>query len=176
MGKTTTPAKRTYTEESRELMRDSALARGAKAAEKNHERVRETMVEVQREMAENEGIYPHNKGGLSLAEVARRAGIHPFTFHKPRYQALAEEVKLWLETLKQKTVVGRVRVRKELGVRVQEWKELYDDLLETHRVTETDLALAQSRLEEAVKENEQLRLQLADSAKLKVVSMRPKKG
>lgn len=175
MDKPNTPPKRTYSDESRELMRDAALARGNKAAEQTFLRVRAIMTEVQQEMAGNEGIYPHNKGALSLAEIARRAGIHPFTFHKPRYQDLSEEVKLWLQALKQKTVVGRVRVRKEMGVRVQEWKELYDDLLETHRITETDLAYAQSRLDEVTKENEQLRLQLGDAAKLRVVPLRQTK-
>jgi len=134
------------------------------------------MQTIQKEMAANEGIYPHNKGAVSMAEVARRAGIHPFTFHKPRYLELGKEVKAWLETLKQGTVVGRGRVRKELGTRVQEWRRLYEDLLEVHRISETDREYAEARLKEALLENEQLRQLLADQATLKVVPIRQKKA
>jgi hypothetical protein len=168
--------KRTYSADARERMRAAALARYDNDAEQAHERVRAVMKTIQTEMAGNEGIYPKNKGAVSMAEVARRAHIHPFTFHKPRYQDLGKEVKAWLETLKQGAVVGRGRVRKELGTRVQEWKKLYEDLLETHRISETDLAHAQARLEEVLKENEQLRQRVASDAALKVVPLRPKKG
>lgn len=134
------------------------------------------MKTIQLEMAGNAGIYPHNKGAVSMAEVARRSLIHPITFHKERYRKLGEEVKVWLETLKQGSVIGRVRVRKELGSRVQEWKELYDDLLATHRLSETDLAHAEALLKEARREIEQLRSRLSEQAALKIVPIRPNKG
>jgi hypothetical protein len=168
--------KRTYSADAIERMRTAALARYDSEAQQAHERVRTVMKTIQTEMAGNEGIYPNNKGAVSMAEVARRAQIHPFTFHKPRYQDLGKEVKTWLETLKQGSVVGRGRVRKELGTRVQEWKKLYEDLLETHRISETDLAHAEARLEEVLKENDQLRQKVASDAALKVVPLRPKKG
>ncbi len=167
--------KRTYSADAREHMRASALARYDSNAAQAHDRVHVVMKNIQAEMSGNQGIYPNNKGAVSMAEVARRAEIHPFTFHKPRYKELGKEVKAWLETLKQGSVVGRGRVRKELGSRVQEWKTLYEDLLETHRISETDLAHAEARLEEVSKENEQLRQKVAAEATLKVVPLRPKK-
>lgn len=169
-------AKRTYSADAIERMRAAALARYDSEAEQAHERVRAVMKTIQKEMAGNEGIYPNNKGAVSMAEVARRAQIHPFTFHKPRYLELGKEVKAWLETLKQGGVVGRGRVRKELGTRVQEWKKLYEDLLETHRISETDLEHAQARLKEVLQENDHLRQRVAEQAALKVVPLRPKKG
>lgn len=87
--------------ESRERMRAAALARSNSNAEQTVTRVRNIVTTIQKEMAANEGIYPHNKGAVSLAEVARRAGIRPRTFHNGRYVELAEEVKQWLVTLKQ---------------------------------------------------------------------------
>lgn len=164
--------KRTYSDESRERMRAAALARSDTNAEATRERVRAVMTTIQEEMAANEGIYPHNKGAVSQAEVARRAEIHPNTFHKTRYVELGEEVKGWLDTLKQGTVVGRMRVRKELGTRVQEWKQLYEDLRETHRVTETDLAHANELLKEAQRENEELRRRVSELTKQKVLPLR----
>ncbi|WP_156516564.1 hypothetical protein [Paraburkholderia caribensis] len=167
--------RRTYSDESRERMRTAALARYDSNAHQTHERVRALMKTIQEEMAANKGIYPHNKGAVSLAEVARRAEIHPFTFHKPRYLELGLEVKQWLEALKQGAVVGRMQVRKELGTRVQEWKKLYADLLEAHRITETDLAHANAQLEDALRENDKLRRHVADLTKQKVLPLRTEK-
>ncbi len=174
MKKTSKP-KRTHSVDAIERMRSAALARYDSQAAQSHERVRHVMQAIQQEMAANEGIYPHNKGAVSMAEVARRAEIHPLTFHKPRYLELGKEVKTWLETLKQGAVVGQGRVRKELGTRIQEWKKLYEDLLETHRISETDLQYAEARLKKVLLENEQLRQQLSQQKTLKVVPIRPKK-
>lgn len=165
--------KRTYSAEALERMRIAALARYDSEAAQAHARVREVMKVVQKETAGNAGIYPRNKGAVSMAEVARRAQIHPFTFHKPRYKELAKEVKTWLETLKEGAVIGRGRARTELGTRIGEWKQLYDDLLETHRVCVVDLEHTQELLREALQENERLRQRHAEQAKLKVVPVRP---
>lgn len=167
----TAPNKRAYSEESRAKMRDAALARFGRDADLAHERVRSVLLTIQEEISNNGGIYPNNKGAVSMAEVARRAHIHPFTFHKPRYLELGKEVRAWLNTLKQGSVVGRMRVRKELGTRVLEWKQLYEDLLEAHRISETDLAHAQARLDEVSKENAEMRRILANHASLKVVPL-----
>lgn len=169
-------AKRTYSPESKERMRVAALARYDAGAEQIHERVRAMMKTIQIEMAGNGGIYPNNKGAVSMAEVARRSEINPTTFYKDRYRELGKEVDGWMITLKEGSVIGRVRVRKELGTRVQEWKELYEDLLATHRLSETDLAHTQELLKEALKENEQLRSRLSEQAALKIVPIRPNKG
>ncbi|AOE88468.1 hypothetical protein GO283_03158 [Ralstonia solanacearum] len=163
-------------EDARGRMRTAALARYDRAAQQTHERVRAMLQTITKEMEANQGIYPHNKGALSLAEIGRRAGIHPLTFHKPRYIAIRKEVQAWLETLKQEAVVGRTRARKALATRAQEWKQLYEDLLQAHRISETDLALAEARLEEALLENEKLRQRIAAITAQKVVSLRPVKG
>lgn len=166
---------RTFSEEARKRMRAAALARYDSNAQQTYERVRAVMKAIQVETAANHGIYPHNKGAVSLAEVARRAEIHPFTFHKPRYVELAKEVKQWLDSLKERAIVGRTRVRKELGTRIHEWKQLYEDLRETHRITETDLTHANTRLDEALRENEELRRRIADLTKHKVTPLRMQK-
>jgi hypothetical protein len=167
--------KRAMTPVAIERMRTAALARHDSESAKSHARVRAVMTSIQTEMAANDGIYPLNKGAVSMAEVARRAKIHPFTFHKPRYLELAKEVRTWLETLKLGSVVGRGRVRKELGTRVHEWKTLYEELLETHRISETDLEHAKAQLNEVLLENGKLRQMITEQASLKVVPMQLKK-
>lgn len=165
--------KHSLSEESRERMRNAALTRYDGLAQQTHARVRAMLQTIKKEMEANGGIYPHNKGALSLAEIARRVGIHPLTFHKPRYVAICQEVREGLETLRQGAVVGRTQVRKTLKNRALEWKQLYEDLLQAHRVSEIDLALAEARLEEALVENEKLRQRIADITAQKIVSLRP---
>jgi hypothetical protein len=134
-------------------MRQAALSRYDRNAEEIHIRVRKMMHTIQAELDANEGIYPHNRGSVSLAEVARRVQIHPVTFHKKRYVELAGEVKHWLENLHQGAIIRRVRLRNEIGSRVQQWKQLYESLRETHRSTETVLAFAEAKLQESIKKN-----------------------
>jgi len=88
----------TFSEASQDKMRAAALARNNMQA--IFDRVHVVMKTIQMEIAANNGIYPHNKGVVSLAEVARRAGIHPATLHNQRYIGLTREVKHWLKTLK----------------------------------------------------------------------------
>jgi len=166
--------KREHSAAARERMRTSALGRHDNNAAKVHERVRKTMDAIKQEVAGNDGIYPRNGGAVSLAEIARRAEIHPNTFYKDRYVELGKEVTSWLETLKVNAVVGRVRVRTEVGARLQQWKDLYHDLLESHRIAETDLAYALARLEESQSELEKLRRQLAEVSAPRIVPLRPR--
>jgi len=156
-------------------MRDAALARYDRNAEDIHVRVRQILELIKQEMASNGGIYPFNKGAISIAEVARRSQIHPLTFHKPRYVDLAKEVKAWLEALKGGNLVGRSRIRKDAETRIGEWKELYENLLDAHRVTETDLLHAQVQLEEARAEIDVLRARLSARETLKIASIHSKK-
>lgn len=168
------PPQTIRTDEARDRMRLAARARHDANTKKTYERVRGVMRLIQQEMAANQGIYPQNRGAVSLAEVARRAKMHPVTFHKPNYQELVTEVKTWLHELKSGAIVGTKRVHKELGTRLQEWKQLYNDLLESHQISETDLAHATMRLKELENENRELRQKLAEATSPKVVSMRPK--
>lgn len=169
------PPKFIRTDEARERMRIAAKVRHDANTQQAYKRVREVMQLIQQEMAANQGIYPQNKGAVSLAEVARRADMHPVTFHKPNYQNFIDnEVKPWLEGLKSRALVGTKRVHKELGTRVQEWKQLYNDLLESHQISETDLAHANIRIKELESENNELRRKLSEATSLKVVSMRLK--
>ncbi|MFL9908299.1 hypothetical protein [Paraburkholderia sp. RL17-337-BIB-A] len=152
--------KRTYSEGSRAKMRESALARGSAGSEKRAEEVRQMMTTIQQEMAANQGVYPHNGGAVSLAEVARRCEIHPNTFHKKNYRQLKGDLDTWLKSLQQGAIVGKTRVRKELTSRANEWKNLYENLADSHRLSETDLDYTKQLLDDERKENKKLRKQL----------------
>lgn len=171
----------TRSESTRALMKERALERGHQRSDDVRERVRSVMKTIEKEMDGNDGIYPHNKGALSSAEVARRANVHPTTLFSAKQRALGEEVKQWLETIKTRKVVGRGPVRRDLASRLADWRRLYDGLAQSHRDTELELQQTQADLERArmdteglKRENEQLKRLLDVASMRKVVTLQPK--
>lgn len=163
--------------------KQAAQKRGEKRTEDVRTRVQATMAAIEQEMASNDGIYPHRNGALSAAEVARRADIHPTSFYTDKLRTLGEEVRDWLDELKREKVVGSVKVKKSLATRIEDWKKLYEGLLQSHRDTELELQETQHQLSEAQKRIKQLEQQKArpeqvagEAASKKVVPLRPKKG
>lgn len=140
----------------RVLIQVRALERGAQRTNDVQQRVRKLLAAIEDEMAANGGIYPHNGGALSGAEIARRAGIHPTTLFSPKQRDLGSEVKQWLERIKEGRIVGRGLVRRELAERVADWKALYDGLAQSHRDTELELQQAEVDLEKAQAEIKKL--------------------
>ena len=170
------------TEETLELMRTKALERGSARSIEVRQRVKDAMTAIQVEMASNDGIYPQNKGAVSAAEVARRAGVHPTTFFSPKQRELGDEVRVWLESLKKQKVVGRGPVRRALAERIADWRQLYEGLAQSHRdtelqlqQTESDLDKARRELEEVTHERDALRRLVAASAGSNVVPIIPRK-
>jgi len=143
------------------VARDAAKRRGEKRTEDVKARVRTTMTAIEKEMASNEGIYPHRNGALSSAEVARRAGIHPTSFFTEKLRDLGAEVKTWLDNLKTEKVVGSVKVNRTLAQRLSDWKRQYEGLLQSHRDTELELQETQHQLAQARRSIDDLEGQLA---------------
>ncbi|MBB5501645.1 hypothetical protein [Paraburkholderia sp. MM5384-R2] len=135
---------------------------------------------IDEEMARNGGVYPHNGGAVSAAEVARRAGIHETTFYTAKQRDLGKEVKAWISGLKATNVVGRVRLRRTVAERLQEWMENYKGLAQSHRDTELELQQVEAdrdaalvELERLRNENATLRENLSVSAAGRVVGFPP---
>jgi hypothetical protein len=127
----------------------AALARGEARSAKIEAKVQQAMSDIVREIKDNNGIYPHNGGAVSKNEVARRAGINATTLFSSKQKALGERVKLWLDTLKQKEVIGRMRVRRTFAERANDWKAMYEALKNTHLRTELELQSALAERDEA---------------------------
>jgi hypothetical protein len=159
-------------DDARQRMRIAALARAEVVATANREKIRKAMAEMAKEMSENNGAYPYGRGTPSMAEIARRAGIHPVTLHKPGYERVTQEVRDWLAVLKAGTAAVRGSTRKSHSARIDEWRRLYESVKESYRTSETDYALAQAMVAELKMENESLRRQLSQLSTPKVVPMR----
>ncbi|MEJ5029898.1 hypothetical protein [Comamonas sp. MYb69] len=150
-------AKMPHDANTREKIRAKALEQGEARADVVETAVRTAMRTIEAEIRDNEGIYPANKGALSANEVARRAGIHNTTLYGTRYKSLLQDIKSWKKKLETTAVTGRMRVKRELATRIADWRQLYDGLSESHRITELDLQETERKLEDANAELARLR-------------------
>lgn len=153
----------------------AAAKRGAAKTAKVHKQVDNAIRAITEEMQANGGIYPHNGGAVSMAEIARRAGINEATFYKKDNTALKERAALWLDTLKKKETVGRMRARKTFQQRAESWKEKYDALQNRHIITELQLQQLQSEHEKLQRDYDALLDQMRAGAASKVTPI-TKKG
>jgi hypothetical protein len=184
MSKHTEPTPTTRSAATRARIQERAAERGRERSSTFDEHVREVMATIEQEIAENNGIYPHNGGALSAAELARRAEVHITSFFSPKQkETLGNDVRAWVKKIKASHVVGKVRVRREISERLEDWKTLYEGLKQSHRDTELALQQKEAELETAQKdiarmreENEGLRHALAQSGHKKIVPMPKKKG
>lgn len=137
----------------------AAVQRGAARTAKLEQQVTQAMLAIQAEMQANGGIYPHNGGAVSMVELARRAGISESSFYKkdPENIALKERAGLWLDTLKKKETVGRMRVQKTFAQRAEDWREKYEALQQRHFRTELELNALQADIESLQAEAKKLR-------------------
>lgn len=132
----------------------AAARRGAARTAQMGKQVTEAMQAIHADMQANGGIYPQNGGAVSMAELARRAGISESSFYKkePDNLALKERAALWLDTLKKKETVGRMRVKKTLSQRAEDWRQKHDALQQRHICTELELQASKAEWERERKE------------------------
>lgn len=140
-----------------DMHKTAAIARGEKRSADIARRVQIAMTTIMDEIKANKGIYPHNGGAISKNEVARRAEINPTTLFSPKQRALGERVTLWLDQLKNKETVGRMRVRRSFAERAEDWKTRYLALQMSHIKTELDLQHAEAERDEVRAEVAKLR-------------------
>lgn len=155
----------------------AAARRGAARTAQMAQQVTLAMQAIQTDMQANGGIYPHNGGAVSMAELARRANISESSFYKkePDNIALRERAALWLDTLKKKETVGRMRVKKTFAQRAEDWKEKYHALEQRHICTELELQSLEAESQKLRAENTALVQLLHKHGETKVTPIKPKK-
>lgn len=135
----------------------AAKLRGEARTAQVEVKVREAMETIQREIKQNGGIYPKNGGAVSMNEVARMANINQTTLFSPKQKALGQTVKAWVQSLKEKEVVGRMRVQRTVHERAEDWRRKCLDMQHAFVATELELQDAKALLEEAQDELAMLR-------------------
>lgn len=148
----------------------AALKRGAERTEKIVRQVEDAIRAIVDEMKANGGIYPSNGGAVSMAEVARRAGINESTLYKKDKAQLKERVAHWLSTLRKEETVGRMRVRKTLQERADGWREKFDALKNRHIRTELELQQLQAEHEKLSRDYGALLEQMRIAGQNKIIA------
>ncbi len=122
-----------------EAYQNAARRRGEARTSAVEAKIRDAMRLIEEEMHANGGVYPANGGAVNKNELARRAGISDTTLFAPKQKALKESVDSWLTTLKKEKVVGRVRVRRSVAERMEDWRKLHLALQNQHILLELEL-------------------------------------
>lgn len=155
----------------------AAILRGAARTEKMGMAVKEAMRVIHADMQANGGIYPQNGGAVSMAELSRRAGISESSFYKkePENIALKDMANLWLDTLKKTESVGRMRVKKSLAQKAEDWQQKYHALEQRHLRTELELQSLAAQMHKLQKENAALADKISKQVKTNVTSIKATK-
>ena len=171
------PAVRDLSEEAKANIREGAAKRSEKAVLANIATVRAAKEEIEKEVKDNDGLYPHPKK-LTLAEVARRADVTLTVLYKEPYKEFVTELRKWLdklheqqELLKQGRPGKQPSPRRSLQERVQDWKAVYDRLKDSHLKTEIDLLAANEEIKTLRQTVDELQGKLREQAELRVVHM-----
>jgi hypothetical protein len=149
----------------------AAAKRGAAKTARVYQQVEDAIRAIADEMQANGGVYPNNGGAVSIAEIARRARINEATLYKKSNTTLKERVSLWLDTLKKKETVGRMRVRKSHQQRAESWHEKYKALETRYGITELQFQQLQAEHEEQQRNYEALLEQIRAGVANKVVAI-----
>ncbi|RDD80816.1 hypothetical protein DVJ77_15275 [Dyella tabacisoli] len=113
------------------------------------------MKAIEAEIKENEGIYPFNRGRLSIAEVCRRARVHEITMMGPTHKKTTlPMIKNWMENLG--AIKGSRRIKTDVTRRSDEAKYKYVLIASQFQ------AMYQVEMPERDKEIEQLRGKVAE--------------
>jgi hypothetical protein len=95
---------------------------------------------VAKEIEANEGIYPHNKGRVTQAELCRRAGIGKATLQGPAHKDTTRvAINDWLKALSRGVVQGHRNVRRTVTDRADEWNRLYGEIADSYAIAELEL-------------------------------------
>jgi hypothetical protein len=154
----------------------AAIKRGIQRTAQMEQRVTDAMRTIQEDMQSNGDIYPCNGGAVSMAELARRAGINESTLYKKDNAAIKERATLWLDTLKKKETVGRMRVRKTFAERAESWEKKYKALEQRHIRTELELQSLQAEAQKLRADNAALLEQLRVAGASKVTPITKRKS
>lgn len=121
-------------------------------------KVRAALTAMERDIDENDGVYPFNSGRLSQAEVCRRAGISNVTLCTASHRETTHKTVVeWLARLRVSSTVGCRSVRRSVVERVDEWKRAHACVAQSYHLAELEHLEMQRKFEELEKTVAELR-------------------
>lgn len=152
---------------------DSAKERTAGVVSRLHQ----AMKDMEKDVQDNEGLYPYNHGRIDQSEVCRRAGVSKVTLQGPSHkETTKKEVDNWVAGMKVRAVVGARGVRRKVTERADSWKAAHDKIANHYHLAELELVEARQRIKQLEIANDALRAELAKSGKGKVVALQEKRS
>lgn len=131
---------------------------------------------IERELNDNDGVYPKNGSRLSMAEVCRRSGVHPVTLHGAAHRTTTRsKVLVWLKRVTKPETTGSKNIKRGVHDRAQEWKARHDAIAAQFKyMYSIEVVQRDSKISALEAENTELRKQISEfvSAKGKVVGIR----
>jgi AraC-like DNA-binding protein len=141
------------------VLSEKALEQGKLRSDKVCQDVHKALETIDAELLLSNGIYPKNDGNLSMAEIARRADVHPTTFYTINQKELRHYVKGWLQKkldVRPKQA-AKEKARKSPSERIADLQKVYESTCQQQRVTELELQECESKLAKVSSENALLR-------------------
>lgn len=133
--------------------REQKKANNAASREQNRAALHAALADLERLVQAKDGVYSGIEGGVSVAEVCRRAGLHPGTINKGGYKDLREPFNARIAALKAPMVVASPkRKRRQADERAMAWKANFQAAVEQLRIAEVELLLKEVHIEEALTE------------------------
>jgi len=131
--------------------REQKKAKNATSREQNRTALHAALADLERLVQVKDGDCSGIEGGVSVAEVCRRAGLHPGTINKGGYKDLREPFNARIAALKAPTVVAsQKKKRRPADERAMAWKAQFEAVVEQLRIAEVDLLLKEVHIEEAL--------------------------
>lgn len=135
-----------------------AVAASRKA--NTYDRCREAMSSMERDIAENGGIYPFNDGRLTVQEVLRRAKLSKAALEKEHHRSLKEAVSDWVAQSSRKIARGAKSIRKVVTQRVDDANDQVRQIQQAWAEAELEYIDAQNEIARLTMDNAVLRREL----------------
>lgn len=143
------------------------------AKQRSHDvvqRLEAAMEAMEREIAQNDGVYPQNRGRVNQVEVCRRAGVSKITLQGTAHKLTTKViVDSWVALRKVKRIPEVKRVQAE---RAEEWKAEHTKIGDQYALAMLELTEAENRIRELEKENSTLRERLISLSGTNVFCLR----
>jgi hypothetical protein len=146
-------------------------------------RLQRSMADIEREIASNEGIYSHNKGRVTQAEVLRRARVGVSTLQSaPHKNTTRTTLNMWLADVGGRVVRGHKKIRRTVAERADAWRERYDEIAAAWAVAElefidakNEVTALKARISELERERDELRESGSDGRVVPIDASRRRK-
>lgn len=152
-----------------EGLREAAAVYAKQRSNRIAKTLRNFMQIIDREMNENDNIYPHNGGKLNQRELCRRASISFMTLQSPAHRETTRKlVNAWLES---KSIVTKKTAAKAVSGRTDHWKEQHRLVATQIHVYELELKEKDLVIQSLRQQAAALEAQLAQTKKGHVISI-----